>query len=58
MMNKLEIPSHLSWMKRFFGSTRKSMNNKDDCFGDETGGYKGWQDDCRNEIRKDIVGIR
>ncbi len=58
MMNKVEIPSHLSWIKRFFGSTRKSMYDKDDSFGGELAGYKGWQDDFRTEIRKDIGGIR
>ena len=58
MKRKMEIPSYLFWMKRFFGNTGKSMYDKDDCYGGELAGYKGWQDDFRTEIRKDIGGIR
>ena len=35
-----------------------SMYDRDDSFGGELAGYKGWQDDFRTEIRKDIGGVR
>ena len=51
MKKKFTISSCLSWLKRF-------GNDSDERYEKGMAEYNGWQDACRDEIKKNIGGIR